>query len=59
MVNIFKLFKGAKFDYDQIKGKMISGIEISNFFVSDHLKQKNVAPCGNFRPVENGLNSCF
>ena len=36
-MNIFKLVKGAKFDYDQIKEENFSGIEIFNFFVSDHL----------------------
>ena len=33
LVNIFKLFKGAKFDYDQIKEENVSGIEIFNFFL--------------------------
>ena len=33
-----KLFKGAKFDYDQIKEKILSGFEIFRFFISDHLK---------------------
>ena len=38
-MNIFKLLKGAKFDYDQIKEEnMLSGTDIFNFFVSDHLK---------------------
>ena len=36
---IFKLFKGEKFDYDQIKEENVSGIEIFNFFVSYHLKK--------------------
>ena len=33
---IFKLLKVATFDYDQIKEKMLSGIEIFNFLVSDY-----------------------
>ena len=40
-MNIFKFLKGAKFDYDQIKEKMLSGIEIFNIFLSDHLKGFN------------------
>ena len=36
---MLKVFKGAKFDYDQIKTKMLSGFEIFNFFVPDHLKE--------------------
>ena len=31
LVNIFKLFKGAKFNYDQIKEDNVSGIEIFCF----------------------------
>ena len=34
------IFKSAKFDCDQIKKKVLSGIEIFNFFVSDHLDVK-------------------
>ena len=39
-MNIFKLFKGAKFDYDQIKEENV--VRNLNFqvFVSDHLKLK-------------------
>ena len=37
-MNIFKLLKDAKFDYDHKRKKMLSGIEIFNFFVSDHIK---------------------
>ena len=36
LVNIFKLFKGAKFDYDQ--KKMLARIEISNFLFLTTLK---------------------
>ena len=39
LVNIFKLFKGEKFDYDQIKERMLSGTETLMFFISDHLKK--------------------
>ena len=38
----FNLLEAAKFDYDQ--KKMLSGIEIFNFFVSDHLKLERELP---------------
>ena len=38
-MNILKLFKGAKFDHDQIKEENVTGFEIFKFFVSDHLKE--------------------
>ena len=33
------MFKGAKFDHDLIKEKMLSGFEIFKFFVADHFKR--------------------
>ena len=43
-MNIFKLLKDAKFDYDQIKKKMLSGVEIFKYFVSDLLKCRDSNP---------------
>ena len=39
-MNILKLVKGAKFDFDQQRKKMLSGFESFKFFVSDHLNVK-------------------
>ena len=40
-MNIFKLLKGAKFDYDQIKEENVIRNSNFQFFVSDHLKLLN------------------
>ena len=42
LVNIFKLLKGAKFDYDQIKEENVIRNWNFQFFVSDHLKTKKI-----------------
>ena len=40
LVNILKLFKGAKFDYDHIKEENVKKqLKFSFFFVSDHLNK--------------------
>ena len=45
-MNIFKLLKDAKFDYDQIKEEnVIRNSKFHIFFVSDHLK---VDDCSHF-----------
>ena len=42
-MNIFKLLKGALFDYDQIKEEnVIRNSNFQFFFVSDHLKANQI-----------------
>ena len=56
-MNILKLFKGAKFDYDQIKDKMLLGIEIFKFLFLTTLIEIGIKPIVSVRKEGYGCLS--